>query len=107
MRCVLRLSVLLVVALMPVALHAEGQRVFSAGHSFHMFMPGMLAQLAKSAGIERKLEIGILQPIAGENHWLTQSREFVGRQRLRLGRFDLRLRADAYTSRRQPLVARD
>lgn len=29
----------------------KGQRVFSAGHSFHMMIPGPLAEVAKSAGI--------------------------------------------------------
>ena len=30
----------------------KGQRVFSAGHSFHFFMPPILAGLAKAAKIE-------------------------------------------------------
>ena len=30
----------------------KGQRVYSIGHSFHVFMPAILAQIAKSAGIE-------------------------------------------------------
>jgi hypothetical protein len=30
----------------------KGQRVFTAGHSFHMMIPGALAEIAKSAGIK-------------------------------------------------------
>jgi hypothetical protein len=37
----------------------KGQRVFSAGHSFHVFMPAILSDLAKSAGIADHKQVGI------------------------------------------------
>lgn len=37
----------------------RGQRVFSAGHSFHTFMPKMLADLARSAGIPDHKIVGV------------------------------------------------
>lgn len=48
-----------------------GRRVFSAGHSFHMFMPGILAELATSAGIVDHKQVG-LSSIGGSythQHW--------------------------------------
>ncbi len=49
----------------------RGQRVFSAGHSFHVFMPKMLAELVKSAGISDHKLVGI-SSIGGSyvyQHW--------------------------------------
>lgn len=49
----------------------QGQRIFSAGHSFHVFMPSLLSQIAASAGIEGHRQIG-LQSIGGSRviqHW--------------------------------------
>ena len=37
----------------------KGQRVYSIGHSFHVFMPPLLAQIAKSAGIEDHQQVGL------------------------------------------------
>ena len=48
-----------------------GQRVFYTGHSFHMFVPGRVEQLAKSAGIQRHVTAGS-QGIGGSRviqHW--------------------------------------
>lgn len=36
----------------------KGQRVFSTGHSFHMFVPGILRELAASAGIKDHAQVG-------------------------------------------------
>jgi len=36
----------------------KGQRIYSIGHSFHMFMPKILEQIAKSAGIEDHKQVG-------------------------------------------------
>lgn len=59
----------------PVASEAKeapkGQRVFSAGHSFHVFMPGILTEIAKSAGINDHAQVG-LSSIGGSyihQHW--------------------------------------
>src|SRR5687768_12734026 len=36
----------------------KGQRVFTAGHSFHMMIPGPLAEMARSAGIKDHAQAG-------------------------------------------------
>jgi hypothetical protein len=49
----------------------KGQTVYSAGHSFHVFMPGILTEIAKSAGIEGHKQVG-LSSIGGSythQHW--------------------------------------
>ncbi|MCE9604211.1 MAG: hypothetical protein K8U03_04825 [Planctomycetia bacterium] len=48
-----------------------GQRVFSAGHSFHVFVPKLLAEIAESAKVDGHKFVG-LQPIGGSRviqHW--------------------------------------
>jgi hypothetical protein len=79
------IAVLLTVALPPgQATHAadeqngnlappieKGQRVFSAGHSFHYFMPKILEQLVQEAGIKDHVQIG-MSNIGGSKifqHW--------------------------------------
>ena len=49
----------------------KGLRVFSAGHSFHVFMPGILADIAKGAGIKDHKQVGV-SSIGGSRtiqHW--------------------------------------
>jgi hypothetical protein len=49
----------------------KGQRIFSAGHSFHYFMPPILAEIAKSAKIDGHKQLG-LSAIGGSRvyqHW--------------------------------------
>src|SRR5689334_19483853 len=49
----------------------KGHRVYSIGHSFHVFMPGILMQIAKSAGIKDHQQVG-LSSIGGSyvyQHW--------------------------------------
>jgi hypothetical protein len=49
----------------------KGQTVYSAGHSFHMFMPAILADVAKSAGIGDHKQVGA-SSIGGSyarQHW--------------------------------------
>jgi hypothetical protein len=49
----------------------QGLRVFSAGHSFHVFMPKILEEIAKSAGIEGHTHVGT-SSIGGSyvhQHW--------------------------------------
>jgi hypothetical protein len=61
----------LVASSAPAAAPPAGQTVFSAGHSFHMFMPGILAEIAKSAGIEDHKQVGV-SSIGGSyvhQHW--------------------------------------
>lgn len=52
----------------------KGQRMFSSGHSFHMFMPPILAEIAKSAGINDHVLVGV-SSIGGSythQHWAVQ-----------------------------------
>jgi hypothetical protein len=52
----------------------KGQRVFSLGHSFHMFMPGILTEIAKSAGIADHRQVGA-SSIGGSyvhQHWAVE-----------------------------------
>ncbi len=49
----------------------QGQKVFTAGHSFHVFMPRTLQEVAASAGIEGHRQLGV-QSIGGSRviqHW--------------------------------------
>src|ERR1700722_11316808 len=49
----------------------KGQRVFTAGHSFHVFMPHLLAQVVKAAGIPDHVQVG-MSSIGGSKifqHW--------------------------------------
>src|SRR5688500_13277875 len=48
-----------------------GQRIFSAGHSFHVFVPGILSEMAKAAGIKGHTQVGV-QSLGGSRvvqHW--------------------------------------
>jgi hypothetical protein len=48
-----------------------GQRVFFCGHSFHFFMPTILSDIARSAGLKDHLQVG-LSAIGGSRviqHW--------------------------------------
>jgi hypothetical protein len=69
----------------------KGQRVFSAGHSFHMFMPGMLATLAKSAGIADHKQAGT-SSIGGSyvyQHWNVPDEKNTLKQALRSAEIDV------------------
>ncbi len=51
----------------------EGQRIYFSGHSFHFFMPPVLGDLAKNAGIKEHTTLG-LSAIGGSRvwqHWAT------------------------------------
>ena len=55
----------------------KGQRVYSAGHSFHMFMPRILAEIAASAGIVDHKQIG-MSSIGGSyahQHWAKEGEQ--------------------------------
>jgi len=52
----------------------QGQRVLTISHSFHAFMPGVLADIAKGAGIKEHKQVGS-HYIGGSRviqHWTTQ-----------------------------------
>jgi hypothetical protein len=49
----------------------QGQRIFTCGHSFHVFVPGILADLAKKADIKDHVQVG-MSGIGGSRiiqHW--------------------------------------
>jgi len=69
----------------------KGQRVYSIGHSFHVFMPALLAQIAKSAGIEDHKQVG-LSSIGGSyvhQHWDAADDKFKSRATLTAGNLDV------------------
>jgi hypothetical protein len=69
----------------------KGQRVYSIGHSFHVFMPAILAQIAKSAGIEDHKQVG-LSSIGGSyvhQHWSAPEDKFKSKATLESGQLDV------------------
>jgi hypothetical protein len=51
---------------------AKGQRVYTCGHSFHVWVPGIVADLAKKADIKEHVQLG-LSSIGGSKviqHWI-------------------------------------
>lgn len=69
----------------------KGQRVYSIGHSFHVFMPGYLAQIAKSAGISDHQQVG-LSSIGGSyvhQHWDAADDKFKSKATLESGNLDV------------------
>ena len=69
----------------------KGQRVFTAGHSFHVPMPGPLDQIAKAAKIEDHKMAG-LQPLGGSSvtqHWNLPDDKDRARKALKTGDVDV------------------
>src|SRR5207302_4962956 len=76
----------------------KGQRVYSIGHSFHVFMPGILAQIAKSAGIADHQQVG-LSSIGGSyviQHWDVADDEFESKATLESAKLDVLTIAPLY-----------
>lgn len=76
----------------------QGQRVYSIGHSFHVFMPAILAQIAKSAGIEDHKQVG-LSSIGGSyvnQHWNAADDKFKSKATLESGNLDVLTMAPLY-----------
>ncbi len=70
---------------------AQGQRVLSAGHSFHVFVPGILANLAQGAKIEGHTQLG-LSSIGGSRviqHWDVADDKNIAKLTLRAGKVDV------------------
>jgi hypothetical protein len=77
---------------------AKGQRVYSIGHSFHVFMPGILAQIAKSAGITDHQQVG-LSSIGGSlviQHWNVPDDKMKSKATLDSGNLDVLTMAPLY-----------
>ncbi|RPH37443.1 MAG: hypothetical protein EHM91_15035 [Planctomycetota bacterium] len=69
----------------------RGQRVLSAGHSFHVFMPGILRELAQSAGIKEHVQVDV-QSIGGSRviqHWDLAEEKNKAKSALKAGKVDL------------------
>ena len=70
---------------------AQGQRVYSVGHSFHVFMPAILRDLALGAGITNHTQVG-LSSIGGSRviqHWDVPNDRFKSREMLTAGKVDV------------------
>jgi hypothetical protein len=68
----------------------RGLRVFTCAHSFHGFMPGILADIAKTAGIEGHVQVG-KSGIGGSRviqHWEVPDEKNLARQLLQAGGVD-------------------
>jgi 6-phosphogluconolactonase len=68
-----------------------GQRVFSAGHSFHVFVPGILNDMVTSAGIQGHVPVG-LSSIGGSRviqHWDVPEEKNKAKEALRTGNVDV------------------
>src|SRR4051812_29439831 len=69
----------------------RGQRVFTCGHSFHVFVPGVLADVAKGAGIKDHKVAG-LSSIGGSRviqHWDVEEKKNKARELLGKGEVDV------------------
>jgi hypothetical protein len=68
-----------------------GRRVLSAGHSFHVFMPGILKDLAQGAGIRDHVQVDV-QSIGGSRviqHWDLADEKNKAKTALRTGKVDV------------------
>ena len=69
----------------------KGQRVLSAGHSFHVFMPGILKDLAQGAEIKDHVQVD-LQSIGGSRviqHWDLADEKNKAKTALKTGKVDV------------------
>ncbi|MDQ3621692.1 MAG: hypothetical protein M3463_04270 [Verrucomicrobiota bacterium] len=69
----------------------KGQRVFSCGHSFHAFVPAILNEMAKAAGIKGH-EVAGVSAIGGSRviqHWEVAEEKNKAKEALRAGKVDV------------------
>lgn len=69
----------------------KGQRVFTCGHSFHVWVPGILADLAKKAEISDHTQVG-LSSIGGSRviqHWDVADEKNKAKEALKSGKVDV------------------
>ncbi len=69
----------------------EGQRVFTCGHSFHVWVYPMLSEMAKAAGIKHHQSVG-LSSIGGSRviqHWDVAEEKNQAKAALRAGKVDV------------------
>lgn len=75
----------------PTAPIAKGQRVFSCGHSFHVWVPGIVADLCKKAEIPGHVQVG-LSSIGGSRviqHWDIAEDKNKAKAALKTGKVDV------------------
>jgi hypothetical protein len=78
----------------------KGQRVFTCGHSFHVFMPAILKDMAAKAGIKDHVQVG-MSPIGGSRviqHWQLAEKDdkYKAKETLRAGKADVLTLAPIY-----------
>jgi hypothetical protein len=95
-------AVVLVAALLAVHAPAQtppqGQRIFFTGHSFHFFMPPILADIAKKADIKDHTQLG-LSAIGGSRvyqHWNVPDEKNKAKEALKSGKVDVFTMAPIY-----------
>jgi hypothetical protein len=69
----------------------KGQRVFTAGHSFHVFMPDILREMAAAGGIADHVQVG-RQSLGGSRtlqHWNLPDEKNQAKAALRTGKVDV------------------
>jgi hypothetical protein len=69
----------------------QGQRVFTCGHSFHVFVPGILSDLAKKGDIKDHVQVG-LSSIGGSRviqHWDVPEEKNKAKEALKTGKVDV------------------
>jgi hypothetical protein len=69
----------------------KGERVYSCGHSFHFFVPPILADMAEKAGIKGHVQVG-LSAIGGSRvyqHWNVPEEKNKAKEALREGKVDV------------------
>lgn len=70
---------------------SKGQRVFTCGHSFHVWVPGIVADLCKLAEIPGHTQVG-LSSIGGSRviqHWDISDEKNTAKEALRTGKVDV------------------
>jgi hypothetical protein len=75
----------------PAASLIQGQRVFTCGHSFHVWVYPMLSEMAKAAGIKQHQSVG-LSSIGGSRviqHWDVPEEKNQAKAALRAGKVDV------------------
>ena len=89
-----RLLFVLIAALLPLSASAQevkGQRIFFTGHSFHYFMPPILADMANKGGIKDHTQVG-LSAIGGSRvyqHWNVADDKNKAKEALKSGKLDV------------------
>jgi hypothetical protein len=69
----------------------KGQHVFTCGHSFHVWVPGIVTDLAKKAGIKDHVQIGV-SSIGGSRviqHWDKDDDKNTAKAALKTGKVDV------------------